>query len=101
MPPSTVSPSRSSASQWGRRARVVLCRADGRDLARLAELLEDGRLVSVIDSVYPLSDTAAAHARSRTFRTRGKLVLEVVPGAAGTSDDEDARTCSASSTAGA
>jgi NADPH:quinone reductase-like Zn-dependent oxidoreductase len=85
----------------GRRARVVLCRADGRDLARLAELLEDGRLVSVIDSVYPLSDTAAAHARSRTFRARGKLVLEVVPGAAGTSDDEDARTCSASSTAGA
>ena len=84
----------------GRRARVVLCRADGRDLARLAELLEDGRLVSLIDSVYPLPDTAAAHARSRTFRTRGKLVLEVVPGAAGTANVEDPTTSSASSTAG-
>ena len=84
----------------GRRARVVLCRADGRDLARLAALLEDGRLVSVIDSVYPLADTAAAHARSRTFRTRGKLVLEVVPGAAGGATDEDATSCLASSIAG-
>jgi NADPH:quinone reductase-like Zn-dependent oxidoreductase len=84
----------------GRRARIVLCRADGRDLARLAELLDDGRLVSVIDSVYPLADTAAAHARSRTFRARGKIVLEVVPGAVGTTTAREATSCSVSSTAG-
>lgn len=62
----------------GRRARVVLCRADGRDLARLAALMAEGRLRSLIDTVYPLAEAAAAHAKSRTFRTRGKLVLEVV-----------------------
>ncbi len=61
----------------GRRARVVLCRAGGRALTRLAELMAEGRLQSLIDTVYPLAEAAAAHAKSRTFRTRVKLVLEV------------------------
>jgi NADPH:quinone reductase-like Zn-dependent oxidoreductase len=61
----------------GPRSRIVLCRADGADLADLAEWLAEGKVTSVIDTVYPLRETAQAHARSRTWRTRGKLVLEI------------------------
>jgi NADPH:quinone reductase-like Zn-dependent oxidoreductase len=68
----------------GHRARVVLCRADGGDLATLAGWLAEGRMESLIDSVYPLADVAAAHERSRSWRSRGKLILDVI------APDEDA-----------
>ncbi len=73
---------RLGAGGRGRRARVVLCRADGRDLERLADLLARREITSVIDSVYPLPETARAHERSRSWRTRGKLLLEVMSDAA-------------------
>jgi NADPH:quinone reductase-like Zn-dependent oxidoreductase len=63
----------------GRRpsAHIVLARARGGDLARLAELLADGRLRSVIEAEIPLEEAAEAHRRSRTWHTRGKLILRV------------------------
>ena len=63
----------------GQRARVVLCRADGRDLETLAAWLQRGEIRSLIDSVYPLADVAGAHEKSRSWRSRGKLVLDVAP----------------------
>lgn len=36
-----------------------------------------GKLKSVIERVYPLREVASAHARSRTWHVRGKLVLQV------------------------
>jgi NADPH:quinone reductase-like Zn-dependent oxidoreductase len=83
--PSVTTLSRSLRAATGRllragrgpRSRVVLCRAIGDDLADLAEWLATGKIVSLIDTVYPLSAAAEAHARSRTWRTRGKLVLEI------------------------
>jgi NADPH:quinone reductase-like Zn-dependent oxidoreductase len=62
-------------------AHVVLVRANGHDLARIAALMAEGRIRSVIDSVYPLHDARAAHEKSRSWRTRGKLVLRVQMGA--------------------
>ena len=58
-------------------AHVVLVRANGDDLERIAALMAEGRIRSVIDSVYPLHEARAAHEKSRSWRTRGKLVLQV------------------------
>jgi NADPH:quinone reductase-like Zn-dependent oxidoreductase len=62
-------------------AHVVLVRANGHDLERIAGLMAEGRIRSVIDSVYPLHDARGAHEKSRSWRTRGKLVLRVQMGA--------------------
>lgn len=59
------------------RSHVVLVRARGEHLERLAAWMQEGRVRSVIDGVYPLHEARAAHERSRTWRTRGKLVLQV------------------------
>jgi len=58
-------------------AHAVLVRADGEDLSRIASLMHEGKVRSVIDSVYPLSEVRAANERSRSWRSRGKLVLQV------------------------
>ncbi len=60
-----------------RRAEVIMVRSVGGDLKALAGLIEDGKIKTVVDSVYPLRDAARAHQRSRTFRTRGKIILKV------------------------
>lgn len=67
------------AMSGGRRpsSHVVMVQADGRQLAFIAELLAQGRMRSLIDSVYPLAQARAAHERSRTWRSRGKLVLSL------------------------
>ena len=58
-------------------SHVVFVRASGNDLGRIASFMSEGKVRSVVDSVYPLSDVRAAHERSRTWRSRGKLVLQV------------------------
>lgn len=58
-------------------AHVVLVQADGQQLERIATLMEQRQIHSVIDTVYPLHDARKAHERSRSWRTRGKLVLSV------------------------
>ena len=83
--PSAATLARASASALfrllrggnARSAHTVLVRADGEDLARIAAWMAEGKVRSVIDSVYPLSEARAAHERSRTWRSRGKLVLRV------------------------
>ena len=60
-----------------RSSHVIFVRADGEDLRQIASWMAEGKVRSVIDAVYPLSDVRAAHERSRTWRTRGKLVLRV------------------------
>jgi len=59
------------------RAHLVLVRAKGEDLAQIATLMQQGQLKSVIDSRYPLAEARAAQERSRSWRSRGKIVLEV------------------------
>lgn len=60
-----------------RSAHMVLVRADGEDLSRIASLMAAGTVHSVIDSVYPLSQIRQAHELSRSWRSRGKLVIQV------------------------
>ncbi len=64
-------------SRQALRSEVVLVEADGTDLEAMTILAEAGELSTIVDSVYPLEEAAKAHDRSRTFRTRGKLILKV------------------------
>jgi len=60
-----------------KKSLIVTVRSSGKRLTEIAKLSETGKLISVIDTVYPIRNTAEAHIKSRTFRTKGKLVLKV------------------------
>lgn len=57
------------------RSEAERIQASGKQLERIASLMEQRRIRSIIDTTYPLHDARKAHEKSRTFRTRGKLVL--------------------------
>jgi NADPH:quinone reductase-like Zn-dependent oxidoreductase len=61
-----------------KKIRAMDCKASAKNLAILKDLVENGKLVPVIEKVYPLEQVRAAHARSETGRVVGKLVLKVV-----------------------
>ncbi len=65
----------STVFRHSRRSEVILVAARGSDLEAMTELIEKGEIRTVVDSVYPPAEAAKAHDKSRTFRTRGKLVL--------------------------
>jgi NADPH:quinone reductase-like Zn-dependent oxidoreductase len=56
---------------------LVLVRPLSEDLRRMADLMASGKMKSVIEQVFPLEQVRAAHDRSRTWHTRGKLVLAI------------------------
>lgn len=58
-------------------SHVVLVQANGVHLEWIASQMTAGNIKSVIDSVYPLQEARAAQIKSRTWRTRGKIVLQV------------------------
>lgn len=62
----------------GRQARAMLVRPRGDDLRILKRLSEEGKLRSVIDTVFPLAQAAEAHRKSQEGHVRGKLVLQMV-----------------------
>lgn len=55
----------------------VIWRPTAIDLKLLGDWVQAGKLRSVIDSIYPLEQIRQAHARSRTLRARGKIVVNV------------------------
>lgn len=57
------------------RGSVMLVRPDGDQLARLAHLIDDGRLKPHVSAKMPLADAAKAHEMSESGKTRGKIVL--------------------------
>lgn len=61
----------------GRRFRLVVVHASATDLAALDTLAAAGRLAVTIAASYPLERLPEALAASRTFRTRGKLVIDI------------------------
>ena len=52
-------------------------RSDGRQLAELGRLLDDGTVRVAIDGTYPLAQARAAHERAEQGHLRGKIVLTV------------------------
>jgi NADPH:quinone reductase-like Zn-dependent oxidoreductase len=84
----TTIPNARTAAQWvgssllspfrgGQRTGLVMVRASGRDLTEIAALMGAGVVTSEVSRVFLLQDAAQAHRESRTFRTRGKIVLTV------------------------
>lgn len=61
----------------GQKCQVILQRSNSADLIYLKEQIEAGKIRSVIDRTYPLSETAAAHAYSETERAVGKVVISI------------------------
>lgn len=61
----------------GPKYRVILLKSNADDLIFLKEHIEAGRISSIIDRTYPLSETAAAHAYAETGRTVGKVVITI------------------------
>jgi NADPH:quinone reductase-like Zn-dependent oxidoreductase len=61
----------------GPQCRLVAVRSDGEDLAALDALSGSGRLRAVVARTYPLEAVAEALDASRSFATRGKLVLDL------------------------
>lgn len=56
---------------------AVQVRASGSQLDELAQLVDSGALRVAVDSVYPLFDASAAHARADGGHLQGKVVLEM------------------------
>jgi len=74
MPPADAA----QAAARGCRAATARVMPDGERLRRIAALIDDGRLRVSIDSVFPLEEVAAAHARSESRHARGKILLTLV-----------------------
>ncbi|MEM9558115.1 MAG: NADP-dependent oxidoreductase [Acidobacteriota bacterium] len=64
---------------WRRapQSRMVMVRSRGDDLRQLVAWLADGRLRAVIDRTAPLDEIGELFAHSRTFRSRGKNVVQI------------------------
>jgi NADPH:quinone reductase-like Zn-dependent oxidoreductase len=60
-----------------RRKRAVIARVLPEDLHLIAEMMAAGKLRSVIDKRFPLSETAEAFRHLEEGRARGKLVITV------------------------
>jgi NADPH:quinone reductase-like Zn-dependent oxidoreductase len=60
----------------GPRFAAVATRARSHDLARLAALVDDGRLTIPLDRTFPLAEIAAAHRHAETD-VRGKVVMAI------------------------
>jgi NADPH:quinone reductase-like Zn-dependent oxidoreductase len=56
---------------------TFITRPNHEDLVFLSELIEAGKLKSVIDRTYPLSQTPEAIAYLETKRARGKVIITV------------------------
>ena len=57
--------------------RRYLSNPNAADLAALAALVDEGKLRPVVDSVYPLAETAAALRHVAQGRPAGKVVIAV------------------------
>lgn len=62
-----------------RRAKFVFVKPNSQDLNTLRTLCEEGKLRPVIDSEYAFDDVGDAFARSRSGRSRGKVIVNVKP----------------------
>ncbi|MBP1841778.1 NADPH:quinone reductase-like Zn-dependent oxidoreductase [Rhizobium petrolearium] len=65
------------AEELGITVSTAQVRSSGAQLARLAPLLADGMLKTVIDSTYPLAAARQAHERAAKGHIQGKIVLTV------------------------
>ncbi|MBW4562266.1 MAG: NAD(P)-dependent alcohol dehydrogenase [Mojavia pulchra JT2-VF2] len=61
----------------GQKAKLVVEKPNTQDLVYLKDLIEAGRVRTVIDRTYPLPELAQAHAYSESERAVGKIAIAV------------------------
>ncbi|HUJ58283.1 MAG TPA: NAD(P)-dependent alcohol dehydrogenase [Kofleriaceae bacterium] len=62
---------------FGIKVHGIITKGNGSDLELIKTMVDDGKLVPVIDKVFPFGEVAAAQEYSKTGRARGKIVLEL------------------------
>ena len=67
------------ADAAGIRVKPMQVHPDGSQLREIAGLIDAGRIRTTIAAVYPLDQAGAAHERSKSGHTRGKIVLKAIP----------------------
>ncbi|MEI2582471.1 NAD(P)-dependent alcohol dehydrogenase [Scytonema sp. PRP1] len=75
--PETLMQSVLTAFIPGKKAKFILETPRSQDLLYLKELIEAGKIRSVIDRTFPLQELAAAHAYSESERAVGKIAIAV------------------------
>jgi NADPH:quinone reductase-like Zn-dependent oxidoreductase len=75
-----AAPPEQAAAERGVRAELLVMSPDSGQLAQVAQLVADGEIRVEIAARFPLDQIAQAHAMSEEGHTRGKIVLEVLPG---------------------
>lgn len=65
------------AQKLGVNVSATQVRSNGKQLEELAQLLNDGTIKVIIDSVFPLAEARKAHERAAKGHIQGKIVLTV------------------------
>jgi NADPH:quinone reductase-like Zn-dependent oxidoreductase len=74
----TVSPPPADkAQEFDVTATMVEAKPSAKQLAKINQLIDDGKLKTEVATVLPLADVKKAHQLSESGRTRGKIVLRV------------------------
>jgi NADPH:quinone reductase-like Zn-dependent oxidoreductase len=66
-----------AAKRAGVRYAYLFMRADGARLTAISALADDGKIVPVIDAVFPFEKAREAFARIESGRTTGKIVIDM------------------------
>ncbi len=61
----------------GKKVRSLIQKSQGLDLEVLKKLVEEEKLISVIDSIHPLDKVSEAHKRAEAYSTEGKIIIKV------------------------
>lgn len=61
----------------GVRAERLMTQADGKELAQIADIIDERKIKPIVTTVLPLADAQKAHEMSESGHTRGKIVLRI------------------------
>jgi len=70
-------PSRLASSYPNVRGAGLMVKPNAGELARIATLIDEGKIKPVVSEILPLAEARRAHEMSETGHTRGKIVLRV------------------------
>jgi NADPH:quinone reductase-like Zn-dependent oxidoreductase len=71
-------PLKEQGAKLGRRVLGLQVRPDGAQLARIAALIDAGKVTTTVAAVFPLAEAGAAQELSKLGHTRGKIILRAV-----------------------
>lgn len=73
----TTAPDEELAKEYGVETHQILMGRDGNVLKEIATLIEEEKILPVVETVLPLSEAKEGHSLSETGHTRGKIVLKI------------------------